>query len=90
MSIGIYKIVSPSGKIYIGQSSNIENRKYYKIGYIDINDGTSQSNFTLFTQTYAAFAEETAPFGQVKDITGFLYSTSTQQRISMRRVVDVQ
>jgi hypothetical protein len=29
MSIGIYKIVSPSGKIYIGQSSNIENRKYY-------------------------------------------------------------
>lgn len=29
MSIGIYKITSPSGKIYIGQSSNIENRKYY-------------------------------------------------------------
>tara|TARA_R110000782_G_scaffold231677_1_gene317984 strand:+ start:100 stop:729 length:630 start_codon:yes stop_codon:yes gene_type:complete len=29
MSIGIYKIVSPSGKIYIGQSSNIENRKCY-------------------------------------------------------------
>jgi group I intron endonuclease len=29
MSIGIYKIISPSGKIYIGQSSNIENRKYY-------------------------------------------------------------
>ena len=29
MSIGIYKIVSPSSKIYIGQSSNIENRKYY-------------------------------------------------------------
>lgn len=26
MSIGIYKITSPSGKIYIGQSTNIENR----------------------------------------------------------------
>jgi group I intron endonuclease len=24
--IGIYKITSPSGKIYIGQSTNIENR----------------------------------------------------------------
>lgn len=31
MSIGIYKIESPSGKIYIGQSINIEKRwKYYK------------------------------------------------------------
>jgi group I intron endonuclease len=31
MSIGIYKIISPSGKIYIGQSIEIENRwKYYK------------------------------------------------------------
>jgi len=33
-SIGIYKIVSPTGKIYIGQSRNIEYRltqyKYYK------------------------------------------------------------
>lgn len=29
--IGIYKIISPSGKIYIGQSVNIINReKYYK------------------------------------------------------------
>ena len=27
--IGIYKITSPTGKIYIGQSTNIENRKYY-------------------------------------------------------------
>ena len=27
--IGIYKITSPSGKIYIGQSQNIEKRKYY-------------------------------------------------------------
>lgn len=27
MMIGIYKITSPSGKIYIGQSINIENRK---------------------------------------------------------------
>lgn len=26
---GIYKITSPSGKIYIGESSNIYNRKYY-------------------------------------------------------------
>ena len=25
--IGIYKITNPSGKIYIGQSINIENRK---------------------------------------------------------------
>lgn len=31
MIIGIYKIVSPSNKIYIGQSTNIERRiKYYK------------------------------------------------------------
>ena len=29
--IGIYKITSPTGKIYIGQSNNIENRKkFYK------------------------------------------------------------
>jgi hypothetical protein len=27
--IGIYKITSPTGKIYIGQSTNINNRKYY-------------------------------------------------------------
>jgi len=27
--VGIYKITSPTGKIYIGQSTNIENRKYY-------------------------------------------------------------
>ena len=26
---GIYKITSPSGKIYIGQSTDIDNRKYY-------------------------------------------------------------
>lgn len=33
MSIGIYKITSPSGKIYIGQSKNIENRfSKYRIG----------------------------------------------------------
>ena len=28
MNIGIYKIISPSGKIYIGQSVNIRSRKY--------------------------------------------------------------
>jgi group I intron endonuclease len=27
--IGIYKITNPKGAIYIGQSTNIENRKYY-------------------------------------------------------------
>lgn len=27
--IGIYKITNPNGKIYIGQSTNIDNRKYY-------------------------------------------------------------
>jgi hypothetical protein len=27
--MGIYKITSPTNKIYIGQSTNIENRKYY-------------------------------------------------------------
>lgn len=26
MSIGIYKIISPSGRIYVGQSENIETR----------------------------------------------------------------
>ena len=26
---GIYKIISPSGKIYIGESENIPNRIYY-------------------------------------------------------------
>jgi len=32
MSIGIYKITSPSNKIYIGQSINIERRiKQYKL-----------------------------------------------------------
>ena len=29
--IGIYKITNPNNKIYIGQSTNIENRKYYYI-----------------------------------------------------------
>jgi group I intron endonuclease len=27
--IGIYKIINPKGKTYIGQSTNIKNRKYY-------------------------------------------------------------
>ena len=27
--IGIYKITNPKDKVYIGQSSNIEKRKYY-------------------------------------------------------------
>ena len=27
MSIGIYKITSPSNKVYIGQSTNLEKRK---------------------------------------------------------------
>jgi group I intron endonuclease len=27
--IGIYKIISPKGKIYVGQSTNIRNRKYF-------------------------------------------------------------
>lgn len=31
--IGIYKIISPSGKIYIGQSTNIENRKNNYINF---------------------------------------------------------
>jgi len=39
MSIGIYKITSPSGKIYIGQSSNIENR-WNK--YKNINNSVTQ------------------------------------------------
>lgn len=34
MSIGIYKIINPKGKIYIGQSINIEKRwKYYSSQY---------------------------------------------------------
>ena len=39
MSIGIYKITSPSGKIYIGQSSNVENR-WNK--YKNINNSVTQ------------------------------------------------
>jgi len=35
MSIGIYKITSPSGKIYIGQSINIEKRWKEHISYKD-------------------------------------------------------
>jgi group I intron endonuclease len=34
MSIGIYKIISPSGKIYIGQSINIEERRKH---YLNLN-----------------------------------------------------
>jgi len=33
MIIGIYKITSPTGKIYIGQSTNIEKRKKYYLNY---------------------------------------------------------
>jgi group I intron endonuclease len=35
--IGIYKITSPSGKVYIGQSININNRKKQYINYIKNN-----------------------------------------------------
>jgi group I intron endonuclease len=40
MSIGIYKITSPSGKIYIGQSTNIEKRfeRYKKLNKYDLNN----------------------------------------------------
>ena len=40
MSIGIYKITSPNGKIYIGQSINIEKR--WKYGYYNITVCKSQ------------------------------------------------
>jgi group I intron endonuclease len=39
MSIGIYKITNPKGKIYIGQSTNIEKRwKYYSSQYHNKKD----------------------------------------------------
>lgn len=44
--IGIYKIISPSGKIYIGQSQNINNR---------IKDYKSLRNCKLQTRLYNSF-----------------------------------
>ena len=58
-------------------------------GSIDINDGSTTSNFILHTQYYAKFADDVAPIGQSKNITGFLWSTSTAQRIAMRTTNDI-
>jgi group I intron endonuclease len=39
MNIGIYKITSPSGKVYVGQSINIRNRKYHHKSKTDKQKG---------------------------------------------------
>jgi len=59
-------------------------------GTVLLNDGSTPTDFPHFTQTYAAFANVPAPVGQVKDVTGFLYSISSADRISIRRLTDVK
>jgi hypothetical protein len=68
--------------------SNASNPGIYD-GSIDINDGSSGTNFILHTQYYAKFASQSAPIGQTKNITGFIWSTSTAQRIAMRTTNDI-
>lgn len=58
-------------------------------GTILLNDGSTLTNFPMFTQSYASFATVTAPIGQTKSITGFLYSISSANRISIRRLTDI-
>jgi group I intron endonuclease len=45
MSIGIYKITSPSGKIYVGQSINIEKRWKNYNKYVCINQNKLNNSF---------------------------------------------
>lgn len=59
-------------------------------GKILLNDGSVQNNFIMYTNWYANFANEVAPIGQVKNVTGFLWSTSAEQRISIRNTTDIQ
>ena len=48
MSIGIYKITSPSGKIYIGSSLNINKSYEGKVVEVMV-EGPSKSDKTRFT-----------------------------------------
>lgn len=76
-------VTIPNATLVSGQNTTYQ-------GIIDLNDNSSQTNFPMFTQSYASFANTTAPIGQTKSITGFLYSISTANRISIRRLTDVQ
>ena len=59
-------------------------------GTVLLNDNSTSTDFPMFTQSYAEFANVPAPVGQAKTVTGFLYSISSANRISMRRLTDVQ
>jgi hypothetical protein len=58
-------------------------------GSIQLNDGSTTTDFPLFTQFYSEFVNVPAPIGQTKNVTGFLYSITSTDRISMRRLTDV-
>lgn len=58
-------------------------------GTVLLNDGSTATDFPLFTQSYAKFSAVPAPIGQTKSITGFLYSITSTDRISIRRLTDV-
>ena len=59
-------------------------------GTVLINDGSTSTDFPMFTQSYAKFANVPAPVGQTKDITGFLYSITSTDRISIRNLNDIK
>jgi hypothetical protein len=58
-------------------------------GSIQLNDGSTPTDFPMFTQFYAEFANVPAPIGQTKSVTGFLYSITSTDRFSIRRLTDV-
>lgn len=65
-----------------------ENSTYQ--GSIQLNDNSTATDFPLFTQFYSSFVNVPAPIGETKDVTGFLYSITSTDRISIRRLTDVQ
>ena len=58
-------------------------------GAIQLNDGSTGTDFPMYTQFYAEFANVPAPIGQTKTVTGFLYSITSTDRFSIRRLTDV-
>ncbi len=58
-------------------------------GTVLLNDNSTASDFPMFTQSYAKFSNTPITTGQVKNITGFLYSITSTDRISIRRLTDV-
>lgn len=78
-------LVTIKGANFVSASSSTNSYQ----GTVLLNDGSTATDFPLFTQSYAKFSAVPAPLGQTKDVTGFLYSITSTDRISIRRLTDV-